>query len=104
LDWKKLSKKLVDLHEEKEAAIIRLTPATIGEVINLSSDGFCLEVEGKKLSPKKVRKFLWENRKKRALQRKQAVLWSAYMEEEDKSYVGVGALTSPKVAARIRGE
>ncbi len=104
MNWKEISRKLVSLHEEKEAAIVRLTPHSIGEVVNLSDDDFCLEIEGRELSAKKVRKFLWENRKKRALQRKKAVIWSAYIEDEDKSYVGVGALTSSKVASRMRGE
>ena len=104
MNWKEISRKLVKLHDEKEAAIIRLTPHSTGEVVNLSSDDFCLEVEGKKLTAKGVRKFLWEHRKKRALQRKKAVVWSAYIEDEDKSYVGVGALTSPEIATRMRGE
>jgi len=104
MNWKDISRKLVELHDEKEAAIIRLTPHSTGELVNLSGDDFCLEVEGKKLTAKKVRKFLWENRKKRALQRKKAVVWSAYIEDEDKSYVGVGALTSSEIATRMRGE
>jgi len=103
MNWKDISRKLVALHDKKEAAIIRLTPHSIGELVNLSDDDFCLEVEGRQLTAKSVRKFLWENRKKRALQRKKAVVWSAYIEDEDKSYVGVGALTSSEVAARMRG-
>jgi len=104
MNWKEISRKLVSLHEEKEAAIIRLTPHSTGELVNLSDDDFCLKVTGKELTEKKVRKFLWENRKKRALQRKKAVIWSAYIEDEDKSYVGVGALTSLEVASRMRGK
>ena len=103
MNWKDISRKLVDLHDEKEAAIIRLTPHSTGSLVNLSDDDFCLEVDGRKITAKRVRKFLWENRKKRALQRKKAVVWSAYIKEEDKSYVGVGALTSPEVATRMRG-
>jgi len=101
MDWKKISNKLVDAHSEKESAVIALNSESIGILVNLSSDNFCLEVEGKELQSKKVRKFLWENRKKRALQRKNAVLWSAYIEEEDKSYVGVGAVTSKEAAERM---
>lgn len=104
MDWKAVSRKLVNLHDEKEAGIIRLTPHSTGEMVNLSNEYFCLEVKGRELTAKRVRKFLWEHRKKRALQRKKAVVWSAYVEEEDMSYVGVGALTSPEVAARMRGE
>mgnify|MGYP003649401958 CR=1 FL=1 len=93
MDWKKISKRLSKIHEEKKSSVVRLTPFTEGVVVNLSNDSFCLEVPGEQLSAKKVRKFLWENRKKRALQRKNAILWSAYLEDDDTSYVGVGALT-----------
>ena len=104
MDWKKISNKLVDAHSEKESAVIALNSESTGVLVNLSSDDFCLELEGKELQSKKVRRFLWENRKKRALQRKKAVVWSAYIEDEDKSYVGVGALTSSEIATRMRGE
>ena len=104
MNWKEISRRLVALHDEQEAAVIRFSPDSKGEMVNLSNDKFSLEVEGRKLTAKKVRKFLWEQRKSRALQRKNAILWSAYVEDEDKSYIGVGALTSPKVAARLRGE
>jgi len=104
MDWKKISRKLVEDHKDKGSSIINLTPHSKGgEVVNLSTDDFCLELTGKELSTKKVRRFLWENRKKRALNRKHGIIWSAYLEDEDKSYVGVGAITDPKVAARMEG-
>jgi hypothetical protein len=102
LNWKKLSRNLVEEHAKNESAIIVLNETSEGSIVNLSNDEFCMEEKGKELSTKKVRKFLWENRKKRALQRKSAILWSAYMEDEDMSYVGVGALTTPEVAERMK--
>ena len=100
-NWKEITQRLVSLHNKKESAVIRLTPHSKGELVNLSDDKFCLEVEGKELRAKKVRKFLWENRKKRALLRSKAVIWSAYIEEDKKSYVGVGALTSKRVMDKM---
>ena len=102
LNWKKISRNLVDEHLENESAIIILNEDSEGSIVNLSNDSFCMAEKGKELSAKKVRKFLWENRKKRALQRKKAILWSAYLEDEDISYVGVGALTTPKIAERMK--
>lgn len=104
MDWRQISKQLVEIHSAKSSAVILLGPHSIGEVVNLSDDDFSFEVAGKELPIKGVRRFLWENRKKRALRRKKALLWSAYIEDEDKSYLGVGALTSPRVAARMRGD
>jgi len=101
MDWKKISKKLTDDHNENESSIVRLNPHSIGHMVNLSNDNFCLEVKGKEIRSKRVRKFLWENRKKRALQRRSAVLWSSYLEDDDISYVGVGALTTKKVADKM---
>jgi hypothetical protein len=104
VDWKKISRKLVEDHGIKGSSIVMLDPHSIeGEVVNLSTDDFCLEFEGKELSAKKVRKFLWEHRNKKALSRKHGIIWSAYLEKEDKSIVGVGAITDPKVAKRMEG-
>jgi len=104
LNWKKISRSLVEEHAENESAVIILNEGSEGPVVNLSNNDFCMEEKGKELSTKKVRRFLWENRKKRALQRKNAVLWSAYMEDEDVSYVGVGAVTSLKVAEKMNAD
>ena len=101
MNWKKLSSRLIELHKENGSGCLALNPHSTGELVNLSHDDLCLEVKGKELKVKKVRKFLWEHRKKRALQRKNAVIWSAYMEDENKSYVGVGALTDKKIADRL---
>ena len=101
MDWKKISNKLVEAHATNESAVVFLDPHSKGVLVNLSDDEFCLELEGREIQAKKIRKFLWENRKKRALQREKAAIWSAYIEDEDKSYVGVGALTSPEVADRM---
>ena len=107
MNWKEISNQLTELHKETGSAVVMFDPHSEGDVVNLSTEDFCLEVEGKELHKKKVRKFLWENRKKRALQRKNALLWSSYLEDEDKSYIGVGAITSPEAAKRLevcRGE
>ena len=107
MNWKQLTKNLIDIHVQNKSAVVSLDPHSVGVLVNLSDDDFCLTVEGKEIKPKKVRRFLWEQRKKRALNRSNAAIWSAYMEKEDKTYVGVGAITSQKVADRIqklRGE
>ncbi len=102
MNWKKISSKLVDDHANNGSAVITLDPHSEGVLVNLSHDEFCLAEKGKDLKVKSVRKFLWENRKKRALQRENAAIWSSYMPDEDKSYMGVGALTSEKVAKRMK--
>lgn len=101
LPWKKIVQKLVENHKNKQSAVVKLDPHSKGEIVDLSNDELCMEIEGKELHAKKVRKFLWERRKRRALQRKRGLIWSAYLEEEDKSYVGVGAMTTKEVAERI---
>ena len=102
MNWKKISNQLIDLHKEDGDGLVKLDPHSGGStVVNLSDSDLVLEVKGKELRAKKVRKFLWEQRKPRALKRKNAILWSAYIEEDDTSYVGVGALTSPEVADRL---
>tara|TARA_R100000458_G_C8169181_1_gene170306 strand:+ start:229 stop:564 length:336 start_codon:yes stop_codon:yes gene_type:complete len=104
INWKEISNLLIDSHQEEGDGLVKLYPHSEGDsIVNMSNENFILEVEGKELRPKKVRKFLWEQRKNRALKRKNAVLWSSYIEEEDKSYVGVGALTSPEAADRLKG-
>jgi hypothetical protein len=101
VDWKKISKKLSEDHGKYESAVVPLNPHSSGVLVNLSDDKFYWETDGKNLTPKKVRKFLWENRKKRALQRKNAAVWSSYLPDEDKTYMGVGAITSKEVAVRM---
>tara|TARA_Y100000310_G_C20085361_1_gene535804 strand:+ start:12 stop:326 length:315 start_codon:yes stop_codon:yes gene_type:complete len=104
MDWKKISNDLVETHKKQGSGIIPFNPHSTGELVNLSDNETHLEVEGKELKAKKIRRFLWEHRKKRALQRKNAVLWSTYIEDEDKSYVGVGALTSKEAVKRLGGD
>jgi len=103
MNWKKISNKLVEDHTTHESAVVLLDPHSKGVLVNLSGDDFCLEIEGRNITPKKVRQFLWEHRKKRALQRKHAAVWSSYLPDEDISYVGVGAVTSKEVAERMGG-
>jgi hypothetical protein len=58
-------------------------------------------VEGTELSPKFLRKFLWERRGERAVQRDRMVLWTSYDAETDTSFVGVGCLVDPDVARKL---
>tara|TARA_R100000655_G_scaffold59315_1_gene97761 strand:+ start:6375 stop:6743 length:369 start_codon:yes stop_codon:yes gene_type:complete len=101
VDYKKLSKQISDSHKESG---ISITPiyGTIDYLhfINLSDDETIFTSEGSELSPKKIRKFLWEHKKDRKFQRKNAVIWTSYDEEEDISYLGVGASSNPKVSTR----
>ena len=101
--WKKIVKKLTFEHQQEGSSIVLFDPHSKGYLVNLTEEDLYLEIDGKELQSKKVRKFLWENRKKRAFQRKRGLVWSAYIEDEDKSYVGVGALTTKKVAERMNG-
>lgn len=60
-----------------------------------------LEVGGESLSPKDIRRFLWEHRSARPIQRERAFIETSYDEDKDVSFLRVGTITTDPVLERI---
>lgn len=105
--WKQVARDLVSMHSRMGVSRVVLRPERLGpsrtDMVNTCEDEDLLVVRGNSLSPKEVRRWLWEKRKKRSLRRPNAVIWSVYDEKEDRSIVGTGAIVSEPVAERYEG-
>ena len=103
-NWKKISNSLVKMHKELGGALVNREGenAVVNNrsLVNTSKEDEILTLVGKKLSPKRVRKFMWDNRNSRRLTRSNAIVWSWYNEDEDKTYMGFGASVEPKKVDR----
>ena len=53
MNWKKISSDLVTQHSDTESAVVSLDPHSMGEIVNLSNEDFCLEVKGRELKAKR---------------------------------------------------
>lgn len=106
---KYLARALCDTHRKFGASALTADGRDAKEVlagtglkmVNLSKEGDLDGVPGVLLNPHKVRTFLWENRRKRALCRANMVIWSAVV--DNMSFIGLGAIVTPKVADRFKG-
>ena len=104
-NYKKLSKTISDEHKEIVISLNALfEKIEHPHIINLSDDSTLFSLPGGELSPKKIRKFLWDNKKNRKFQRKNAIVWTSYDKENDTSYIGIGASTRPEVSSRFKTE
>ena len=104
IDRKELSRTVAKAHREKGQCLHLLNDGgerSGGVVVSVKVPRFW-SLEGKALTPKTIRKFLWESRKYRAVKRDGAVLWTVYDPEVDVSYLGLGLLIEPAILARIR--
>jgi hypothetical protein len=103
VDWKKLTSKMSEFHREFGASIISRDsePLTSGSLLNLTKEKDMYSQEGSDITPKKVRRWLWEMRDKRSMKREGLVLWSAYDEDKNTSCVGFGVLVDDKIVARF---
>ena len=91
-DWKKMTKTLCDLHEEHGAAVVDSEGEMIvedGGLVDRTGGEDLMRMEGRALTPKAVRRWLWENRKAPWTGGENTVLWSLYDEESDASLVGI---------------
>ena len=73
----------------------------ITDFANTTADGELYSQTGRVLSAKKVRRWLWERRKERKLNRQTAMLWTVYDTVNDRSVVGIGAVTSKEAADKL---
>lgn len=105
-EWKEATRNLVAQHNQHGVGIAFVNDLELGpesEVVNLTKQDELLVVEGKELTAKQVRRYLWPWRRARTCRRERVVLWSAF--DRGRSFVGVGAVTSKKAAERMdRGQ
>lgn len=57
-------------------------------------------IKGDRLHADQIRRFLWEHRKDRCLQDADTVLWTAYNEETNESFVGLARPITDNVVER----
>ena len=103
-DVKQLSHEVVESHNSRGFAIVRITPTDplpVGVLLNVSKSPWV--IDGKELKAKAdVRRFLWEQSKGSQLRRKgRSFVWSRYMKDQDKSVMGIATMVSREVAERM---
>tara|TARA_Y100001973_G_scaffold104197_1_gene173393 strand:- start:417 stop:770 length:354 start_codon:yes stop_codon:yes gene_type:complete len=103
-DWKAMSKTLSEMHREVGGGAVDTEGrAAVGRgeaVVNTVNEQDIETLVGNKISPKQIRRYAWENRNHRSLKRDNAIFWSVYDEEEDKTHLGMGAVVDQKTINR----
>lgn len=97
-DWKTLSHRVTEMHTQLGGSLVTLEGNNAAQqpLVNTSPRVQVQELVGNTLTPKKVRKFLWANRKSRQVRRPNAIVWSWYDSQEDKTFMGLGAVVEKK--------
>ena len=105
-NWKLLSKTVSEMHDRIGLSVVNKEgeAVTEGRLINLTKEEATFTKSGGSLKPKEIRKWLWEYRKNRSFSRNNLVVWSSFREEENKTYMGVGAVVPEQVASRFPEE
>lgn len=106
---KNIARVVCGLHHEWGASAVLASGRPAGDaiggsglkIVNLTTEASLDGYPGRELNPIQVRRFLWEHRKHRALNRPNLVIWTAYV--DNLSFIGLGAIVKPKVAARYKG-
>ena len=102
-DWKEISKASSQAHPG--GVVFLESPHFPMEALPEQAAPFyhdlTLEVGGETLSPKDIRRFLWENRGSRAIQRDRSFIETAYDEDSDVSTVKIGTMTGANVLERM---
>tara|TARA_Y100001938_G_scaffold79381_2_gene109654 strand:+ start:2489 stop:2857 length:369 start_codon:yes stop_codon:yes gene_type:complete len=103
-DWKQISKFMTEMHNALGGSIVDLQGLNATHknqnLINTSKPNELMTLVGNKLKPKGIRKFMWEHRKSRRLLRPNAVIWSWFDSDENKTIVGFGASVKPQALDR----
>jgi|LakMenEpi03Aug12_release.lakeMendotaPanAssembly.Ray.scaffolds.fasta_scaffold529192_2 hypothetical protein len=105
-DVKRISQQVVESHNNRGYALVKLTPTgreSVGVLVNVTKDPIVLP--GKELKAKAdVRRFLWERSQEgdASIRRKDRTwVWSRYLAEEDVSLIGLATMADRKVAERL---
>lgn len=103
-DVKTLSHKVVESHNRRGYALVKLTPTDalpVGVLLNVTKEP--LMVSGKELKAKAdVRRYLWGLRASASIRRKDRTwIWSKYLEDQGVSLVGLATMTNRKVAEKL---
>tara|TARA_Y100001937_G_scaffold117699_1_gene171253 strand:- start:263 stop:619 length:357 start_codon:yes stop_codon:yes gene_type:complete len=101
-NWKVISHQVTKMHTELGGSLVMLSGSSTSDrpLVNTSPEEQIGELVGNKLTPKSVRRFLWTNRKSRQVQRPNAIVWSWYDPEEDKTFIGLGAVVGQRQILR----
>ena len=97
VDWKGKAKALAALHTKQGVGVsvvplrLEFTPTHLEMIESPSIVG---TVAGKRLTPKQVRKFMYEVRDQPEMSDKEGAVYSVYDPEHDESVVGVGIMRS----------
>tara|TARA_R110002020_G_scaffold114056_2_gene262374 strand:- start:3006 stop:3332 length:327 start_codon:yes stop_codon:yes gene_type:complete len=102
-DWKEISKAVSERHPDATVFLEspHLPSTSLPKEAVPFYSGLSLDVEGPVLSPKQVRRFLWDHRVNRAVQRDRAFVETSYNEETDVSSMKIGTITVTPVVERI---
>lgn len=103
-DVKHLSHEIVESHNSRGFALVKLTPTDrnpVGVLLNVSKEP--LVRKGRELKAKvDVRRFLWDHSKGAAMRRKdRTFVWSRYLEDQDVSLLGLATVVDRKVAEKM---
>jgi hypothetical protein len=103
-DVKHLSHEVVESHNSRGFALVRITPTDplpVGVLLNVTKDPVVRP--GKELKAKvDVRRFLWDQGRKTVGRRKgRTWIWSRYLKDQDVSVMGLAAMVDRKVADRM---
>jgi len=102
---KHLSHEIVESHNSRGFALVRVTPTgrwPVGVLLNVTREPFVRK--GRELKAKvDVRRFLWDQSKGAALKRKdRTFVWSRYLADQDLSVMGLATIVDRKVAEKMR--
>lgn len=101
-DWKEVVRTLVEMHSEYGAAVVNFdadipNPDQEDPVLVTPEEEIYRE-QGSDLTPKKVRGWLWHNRKKEWSEPvPNAVLFSAIDPDTEESVIGIAHIPEPEV-------
>ena len=105
IPWKKIANKSSFIHSEQGWSIVDKNNndavSSNAPVVNTIPEENLKELAGKSISPKEIRRFAWEQRNTRFMSRDNAIIWTYYDEEADKSYIGVGATVKPALLDKV---
>lgn len=102
--YKEALQTLRSLHESEGVGAALLDPDAPVEgltIVNVTPDDDLCGMGGKRIASKVVRRWLYEQRKRIQEVPGTPLLWSAYDEENDRSFVGIGTMTDEETAAAL---